>query len=563
MTDFIFGPLNKLDARVELYRKQRTGVWHHHNLEPRAPRPGDRPVITVTVAVDQAIESVRCEISEPELLSLPMRLVATEWDVINWRYYQIWQAELPTQEEGTIVRYKIFAFPQAGAAPLAADAGLTFSYLVGEPSQPDWAAEAIIYQIFPDRFHPGLGRDWLPVNSLDEPHGGTIRGIIDQLDYIADLGFNCLWLNPFFPDHTYHGYHATDYFSVNPRLGTNEEMHELVTAAHSRGIRMVLDFVANHWGSRHPTFQDAVSNYDSQYHDWYLWKTWPTDYETYFTVRDLPKINLDFGPARQYMLDAATFWLTEYDFDGLRLDYALGPSHDFWTDFRATIQRVKPDVWFFGEVTDLPNSQLSYWGKFQGCLDFLLLQALRETFGYGSMDLASFDAFLAKHEAYFPPGFSRPSFLDNHDMNRFLWIAQVDQRKLKLAALCQFTLIGQPIVYYGTEVGLSQNQDMVYPDGTHDMAEARLPMVWGAGQDQDLHQFYRQLIHFRRQHPVLWHGKRETIYLDNQAGLYAYRRFNEQESVTAAFNLSNQEQTISLPGYHFRLAPWSGDIQID
>ena len=96
-----------------------------------------------------------------------------------------------------------------------------------------------------------------------------MRGIIEQLDYVADLGFNCIWLNPFFPDDTHHGYHATDYFQVNPRLGTMAEMRELVAAAHARGIRLLADFVANHWGRNHPTFQAALADRDSEYHDWY------------------------------------------------------------------------------------------------------------------------------------------------------------------------------------------------------------------------------------------------------------------------------------------------------
>ncbi len=495
MPDFIFGTLSSLERRVELIQKQTRGVVHGHQLDPLAPGPGDTPFVSVTVGLDIRVESVLCELLEPLVVSLPLQQIATDWDTMNWHYFQTWQCNLPSQAEGTIVRYKISAIPADGSDPIPADEGALFSYVVGNPVQPAWAEEAIIYQIFPDRFHPGNNREWNETKTLDEIYGGTIRGIIDNIDYVADMGFNCLWLNPFFPDLTYHGYHAVDYFSINPRLGTAADIHELVQQAHKRGIRILLDFVANHWGSKHPTFQAALKDLNSEYYNWYNWNEWPNEYETFFAVKDLPQINLNHKPARQHLLEATRYWLSEFDFDGFRLDYAPGPTHDFWVDFRKIVQKEKPDAWIFGEVTDTPETQLSYWGRLHGCLDFILLEALRHTFALGSMSLTEFDAFLEKHEAYFPTGFSRPSFLDNHDMDRFLWLAKGDRRKLKLAALCQFTLAGQPTVYYGTEVGVSQTDDMMPPGGPHDMAQARLPMRWGSEQDQDLRQYYRWLIH--------------------------------------------------------------------
>jgi glycosidase len=320
--------------------------------------------------------------------------------------------------------------------------------------------------------------------------------------------------------------------------------------------------VANHWGSGHFTFQEALKDQDSQYYDWYRWNRWPDDYETFFSVRDLPQINVDYPPAREYLLSAARYWLTEFDFDGFRLDYAIGPSHDFWTDFRIAVRQAKPEAWIFGEVVETPQRQRSYWGRLHGCLDFVLQQALRELFAFGSINLTQFDAFLEKHEAFFPPGYSRPSFLDNHDVDRFLWLVGGDKRRLKLAALCQFTLGGPPIVYYGTEVGLSQRRGMRQPDGRHHMAEARLPMAWGDDQDADLLAYYHWLIHFRRQHPVLWRGSRRTVHLDVANGTYAYDRADESEIVTVCLNLSDEHRSVMVAGHSFHLGPWSGDVQL-
>ena len=220
-------------------------------------------------------------------------------------------SNLAAAADGTLVRYQILAYPADGGEPIPADDGATFSYLVGDPAQPEWAREAIVYQVFPDRFYPGNGRAWNQTNDLNDIYGGTLRGIIEKLDYIADLGFNAIWLNPFFPDDTHHGYHATDYFAVNPRLGTLDDIRELVAAAHERGIRLLLDFVANHWSSEHATFRAAQADRNSEYHDWYTWYDWPHEYKTFFGVKELPQINLEHRPAREHMLKAARYWLAE------------------------------------------------------------------------------------------------------------------------------------------------------------------------------------------------------------------------------------------------------------
>src|SRR5690606_20496691 len=143
---------------------------------------------------------------------------------------------------------------------------------------------------------------WNAASRLSDIYGGTLRGVIDHLDYIAGMGFTAIWLNPFFPDDTHHGYHATDYFTVNPRLGTIDDMRELVDKAHERGIRLLLDFVANHWGSKHGSFQEARGNRLSPYYDWYYWKNWPEEYVAYFNVPDLPELNVNHPAVRDHLL---------------------------------------------------------------------------------------------------------------------------------------------------------------------------------------------------------------------------------------------------------------------
>jgi glycosidase len=561
MTDFVFGTLSTTDKRLNYYRAWRQGVKHHNLVEPRAPQATDAPVLTVSVGLPQLIDRIECEVMLPETAVFPFTRTTTEWDLLNWQYIQYWQATLPPQPDSTIVRYIIKAYPADGSEPILANDGEIFSYYVGPSAPPAWSQEAIVYQIFPDRFNPGNGRAWNPAQTLNDIYGGTLRGIIEKLDYVAKMGFNAIWLNPFFPDNSHHGYHATDYFNVNPRQGTMDDIRELVDSAHSKGIRLLLDFVANHWGSDHHSFQEAIRDPQSPFVEWYHWIDYPVDYETFFGVMDLPQVNVNHPDVRDYLLRSVRFWLGDVGFDGLRLDYALGPTHDFWTELRATVKRVKPDAWIFGEVVESPTTLLSYEGRLDGCLDFSLEQALRDTFAQRTMTVSEFASFIIKHERFFPDSYSRPSFLDNHDMNRFYFATGHDRRKLKLAALCQFTLVGPPIVYNGTEVGVRQQMNMNEP-GSQGMEENRQPMLWGEAQDAEIRDYFRWLTHFRQAHPVLGHGRFSIIQANEQTLVYA--RSDETETIWIALNASDETREVTAVykqhQHSFTLPSWSGAV---
>ncbi|MDQ3044561.1 MAG: alpha-amylase family glycosyl hydrolase, partial [Chloroflexota bacterium] len=184
-----------------------------------------------------------------------------------------------------------------------------------------------------------------------------------------------------------------------------------------------------------------------------------------------------------------------------------------------------------------------YWGRLDGTLDFLLLQQIRAFFAFDTIGPSEFDAFLRAHLNFFPAGFSLPSFLDNHDMNRFLWIVGGDTRRLKLAALFQFTLPHPPIIYYGTEAGLSQWRDLTYPDDSRRPEESRAPMPWGDSQDTSLVDFYRRLIALRRELAPHWKGARIPLVTD-EAGLYVTHLQRDGTRAIVALNRANAEQEI-------------------
>jgi glycosidase len=552
MEDFIFGSLSTNESRVTHLANVRGGISHAQRRAPRDPLPGQAVQIELTVGpsypFDRAWVYWTNDGSDPagqngqpkNGYATPLEAVASEWDTFLWGYVRRFRGELPGQPARTVVRYRAGAGNQG--AEILADHGAYYAFYVDDDPPPAWAREAIIYQIFADRFF-SPAEDFPRVEAKPSlKANGTLRGILQKLDYIAELGANCLWLTPIFPSPTYHGYDATSLFEINPRLGTKADFKELIEQAHAGGIRILLDFVPNHWSSQHPTFLEATQNRESEYVDWYTFERWPDQYKCFFTSRGLPQLNLRHRPARQHVLDAAQYWL-EFGVDGYRVDYCIGPTPDFYADFRRVTRSANPDCWTFGEAVDPPDSQLGFEGGMDGALDFLLVEAVRKTFASGKWAAGQFADFLDRHEAHFPRTFTRPSFLDNHDMNRFLWVARGDVRRLKLAALCQFTLVGPPIVYYGTEAGLSQNHD-VMQNGRAIHQEARLPMIWGERQDGDLLDFYKGLIALRKAHPALRRGARATIHADDK--LFAYRRSEDVESLVTVLNLSEQEVSLEL-----------------
>ncbi len=575
--DFVFGPPAAGAERTRDLTRALSGVQHKLQIQPLRPHSGAAVLVTATTGPEYPACAAwlyyTTDGSRPAgqagrathgtALALAWR--ETRWADLLSDYLSVWQAEIPPQPPGTMVRYQIEAraAPGSGLTPAYADAdpiaagGLApvFAYLVDAPTAPDWVQAAVFYHIFPDRFDPGSGGAWREDGGWRDKRGGTLRGITERLDYIGDLGANAIWLSPIFASPTFHRYDASDLYTVDPVLGTNDDLATLVRAAHARGIRVLLDLVANHVSSRHPFFVDAQANRDSPYHDWFTWPHWPDEYIMFYTSKGLPRLNQEHPDARAYFLAATRYWLEQYDVDGYRLDYVLGPSHDFWTAYYRTVKAVKPESFSVGEATHGPDTMRSYEGRLDGALDFQFLRMIRGLLAFETVRLSVFDRFLEQNRHFYSPGFVTPTFLDNHDMNRFLWLAKGDTRKLRVAAALQFTLAAPPIIYSGTEAGIRQQGD-VRSSGQGGDAQARGLMPWGDAQDADLLAYYRRLIALRRAHPVIWQGARTTVHLDEAARTYAYAATGAGlPGLLTVLNLGGEPRTLQVPLPGTRAAP--------
>jgi cyclomaltodextrinase len=550
--EHIFGTFSTDALKMTHERASALGLQHRVRTIPHDPQPDEPFRLIVTSGANFAPQAVVVfyttdgTLPTPESPHLPMVLTHRVWNTIGWGYVTEWQVEMPGLADGTVLRYRI-AGREAGQAwqwaewphpqriveeaLIRGEAALhtrpthptEFTRLIDRRTPPAWVEEAIIYQVFVDRFARGDDEPWQDL-PLDAFHGGTLRGITRHLDHIAALGMTCIWLTPLFPTPNHHGYDATDYYDVEARFGTKADLKELVERAHALGMRVILDFICNHVSNRHPKFLEALTNPNSTTREWFFFEDGGQAYRSFFGVATMPEFNTDTPAVRDYLFNAAEMWIREMDIDGYRLDYAHGPTHAFWAEFWQRVKQTKADAWCFGEVVDTPESQLSYVGYLDGVLDFHLGEGLRHVFGTHNRDLVWLDHFMHDHDGYFPPQeqFSRPIFLDNHDMDRFLHIAVGNaEAALRLAALFLYSLPHPPILYYGTEIGMEQRAGKagLGPE------VARGPMQWefSAAQRQ-LMGYFQKLAEVRRREPAMRPTERETLTVTADSYLGWHRR---------------------------------------
>jgi len=380
-------------------------------------------------------------------------------------------------------------------------------------SDTDWLKKSVIYHIFIDRF-----AGFHSPENWNQPVflGGTIKGIIDKIPYLIDLGVTTVWISPFYQTSAYHGYHITDFYQVDPHYGTIEDLKELIHKSHASDLHIIADFVPNHCSKDHPFFREAQHDRNSSYTDWFYFTRWPDEYLCFLSVKEIPKLNLDNPSTRDHIVNAAKYWLS-MGLDGFRLDHVIGPSHGFWEHFRREIKGQFPNAVLIGEAwmmgikrQELNTLQLrnkflkwfsgassdtlfkEYIGQLDGVLDFKVQEMMKKYVTDPRISEKTLIKQLQTHYTHFPDDFVLPTFLDNHDMNRFLFECGNDKEKLKTAATLQFSLPQPPIIYYGTEVGMSQTTSQWGIPSNGDL-QARQPMNWQM-KDTELYTFYKKII---------------------------------------------------------------------
>jgi neopullulanase len=437
---------------------------------------------------------------------------------------------------------------------------------------PDWVKHAVFYQIFPDRFArsprstPPRGIQFKPWGSPPEQQGfqgGDLLGITDKLDYLQHLGVTALYLTPIFASASNHRYHAYDYYQVDPLLGGNAALRELLDEAHGRSMRVVLDGVFNHASRGFWAFHHILENgANSPYLDWFIIRGWPLhayssdlthppNYDCWWGLPALPKFNIHNPGVREYLLDVARHWVA-FGIDGWRLDVPTEIADvSFWQAFRQVVKAANPEAYLCGEIWH-PAERWLQGDQFDAVMNYPFSRAvlgfcgartLVHGYRQGSYPLPPLTAggFARRIDEIYTRydwqvNYAQLNLLDSHDTARALWIVGEDISALRLCVLCQMTMPGAPCIYYGDEIGMSAGKDPF----------CRAAFPWqGQGQwDHDLLTFYRRAVALRHRTPALRTGTFQRLHASG--GVYAFTRRLPQQCAVVIVNAQTRTATLDI-----------------
>lgn len=405
---------------------------------------------------------------------------------------------------------------------------------------PDWVADAIFYQIFPDRFANGDTEND-PVNvqpwgvnpTIRGFQGGDLRGIIQGLEYLSELGINSLYLNPIFQATTNHRYNTTDYFQIDPKLGTLDDFKTLLEEAHQANIRILLDGVFNHTGRGFFAFNDILENEaESAYLDWYHIQRLPlnaytadspANYLAWWGLKELPKLNTDNPAVRKYIMDVARYWI-DLGIDGWRLDVPNEIDDDrFWAEFRAIVKGANPDAYLVGEIWEMDPRWVDD-DHFDGVINYPFRDLVLDLLVRAEVCGRDYSRRLDDILRAYPEGsaIGQYNVIGSHDTVRLRTLCEGSLEKVRLAFILQFCHAGAPAIYYGDEIGLEGQKD---PDN-------RRAFPWAEDQwSHQLHALIRRLTTLRTQHVSLRRGNVVQVEVGDPAAVVFLRRHAEEHAL--------------------------------
>jgi len=500
------------------------------------------------------------------------------WEGMQGEGEEWWQCRLEFRAPG-LYRYRFFYDSDFGGGVIGDEGqgvgclgeGGWFRLTAYDPALrlPDWVPGGVMYQIFPDRFrNSGNQKKNIPEDRALRPDwdgaprwepdargkitqydffGGDLKGIEEKLPYLKSLGVTCLYLNPIFLARSNHRYDTIDYFTIDPLLGDNEDFTRLCAKAHDMGIKIILDGVFSHTGADSPYFLAARASQDSPYYDWYTFKHWPGDYACWWGIDLLPELRKEHPDVLAFFTGedgVARHWLRQ-GADGWRIDVADELPDLFLDRLFEAVAEEDPEAYLLGEVWEDASRKWSHGGRRR----FLLGGQLHSVMNYplanailrfareaAAEQLA--EAVLSQLEHYPPCAVAGlMNHIGTHDtpraLTRLLATAELDHAlsRLKLCAALQYTLPGNPCVYYGDEAGLQGAKDPFN----------RACYPWGR-EDEGLLAWYRTLGALRTEHRAAFAGTSFRL-LSAALGCIAYTR----ESILVIANANPHAIVYDLP----------------
>lgn len=411
-----------------------------------------------------------------------------------------------------------------------------------------WAQEAVFYHIYPLGFCGAPGRNDFTCAPADR-----LSKIIDWLPHLLEQNINAVYLGPVF-ESSCHGYDTKDYFTVDRRLGTNADLAEVVRVLHQNGVRVVLDGVFNHVGRDFFAFADVRKNRetsaycdwfkldfskDNHYHDGFCYDGWDG-------CDDIVKLNLKNRELRAHLLAAVSFWIKEFDIDGLRLDVAGYLNRKFLRLLHRICLELKPDFWLMGEMVFGNYKKIINADMLHSVTNYELYKALHSSCNrhdLGELSVALNRQFNRDIGVY--KNLPLYSFLDNHDVSRIATVVR-NKSLLKVLYGLLLTLPGVPAVYYGSEWGWEGDR------GAGDEQVRPCPQLQ---ESNDLSAHIAWWTDFRRKMPALQYGEYVEYYVS--AGILVFERRVAEQEIVVGVNIGQINEEYELSGVKYRLPPES------
>ncbi len=466
-------------------------------------------------------------------------------------------------------------------------------------------ASDMIYLIMPDRFANGNPKNDSNKSVIEKVersnpggrHGGDIAGMIQNLDYLKDLGVTTVWPTPLCEDndktYSYHTYAQSDVYKIDPRYGTNEEYVQLASELHKRDMKLIMDYVTNHWGLQHWMMNDlptkdwinqfenytGTSHKRTTVHDINASKI---DYDICFNgwfVPSMPDLNQKNPLVLKYLTQNAIWWIEYADLDGLRVDtynYADPNAIAKWT---KAITNEYPNLNIVGEISMRDQAQLSYWQKdskvgaiqnfnsnLPSIMDFIMLDAFQSIFNEndGSWDKGMMKIYdnLANDFLYPNPN-NIMIFAENHDTERFNEVYKNDFKKYQMAMALVATLRGIPQLYYGSEIGMAGDRNkggdaairQDFPGGWKEDTNNAFLKSSRTEEQEHYFDFTSKLFQWRKTNEAVHFGK--TTHYIPENNVYVYFRYTDTKTVMVVVNNSDNNQTIKTNRFQENIEKFS------
>lgn len=451
----------------------------------------------------------------------------------------------------------------------------------------------VIYLLFPDRFANGDTVNDSMKNMLEKAcrsnpngrHGGDIKGISEHLNYIKDLGFTTVWLNPLLENNmsafSYHGYAITDFYKVDERFGTNKDYKNLISKMHKMDMRIIMDMIFNHCGSNHWWIkdlpcQDWIHQFPeftrSNFRGGTVSDIHASDYDRNILLKgwfdtSMPDLNQHNGFLANYLIQNSIWWIEYAGLDGIRMDTYPYPFKDVMAEWAKRVLEEYPDFSIVGEAWLSEPAQVAYWQNVPNIktgynsnlpyiMDFPMADAFRYAFnekdGWSTGIVRMYD-ILSQDYLYSEPS-NIVTFADNHDGDRIFTKLEEDLDNYKLAMTFLVTTRGVPQIYYGTEILMTGYENRGHGDIRKDFPGGWPGDKKNAFTENDRNNdenaafnYLKTLLNWRKNKTVIHNGKlKHFIPVD---GVYVYFRYDENETVMVVLNNSERKQTLEKNRY--------------